>query len=85
MVQWLWATPVGDTEIDETPALQRAHVVTESIAGAGFEATDEINDFFCLTNEIEQGTSCPFRPVSCPGVHIVAAGAGYVPNESATS
>lgn len=82
MVQWLWASPQSVLEENPEAAHQRANAVLESISHSGFEASNEANDFFCLSNDIEVAPTCPFRPDSCQGNHVVAAGVGYVPEGS---
>jgi hypothetical protein len=80
MVQWLWATPQSALDKNPGDAHQRADAVSQSISHSGFEASNEVNDFFCLSNDIEVAPTCPFRPDSCQGSHVVAAGVGFVPD-----
>ena len=82
LCQWLWGRPVT-AEIEQLPhsgLLKLAEEVVQTAHALNIRQVDPLSVGLNLPNEMAVLDTCPFRPDDCVGKHVVASGAGIIPN-----
>lgn len=82
LCQWLWGRPVS-AEISNLPHSVLLDLAAEVVRTAHSHSLQEVDPQAVglnLPNDTAVMESCPFRPGECSGKHVVASGAGIIPN-----
>lgn len=77
-LQWVLAVPVAERSTEER--LEFVESLRSDLEAHGLQSveSDHFDPAATLNNGVAIEPSCPYRPESCPGDHVIATGHGLV-------